>query len=250
MRTRTIPPLARATWVTGRAFASVGRLLTLSALALPVWWLMRPQQPTEVPPPPAQPEIPRLLPETPLLEDLPRQASPEIASPATPTPAREVTQPPEQLVIPSIDLDAPITPVGWVAVEVQGQTVGQWQVSDAEMVGWHNTSAGLGQVGNTVLNGHHNLHGEVFGRLVELKVGDEVWLSAGENQRVYMVTEIVTLLEKGQPIEVRLANAERILPTDDERVTLVTCWPYSGNSHRLVVVAKPMPRHPLSSFSQ
>jgi sortase (surface protein transpeptidase) len=31
------------------------------------------------------------------------------------------------------------------------------------------------------------------------------------------------------------------MPSGDERLTLVTCWPYEwpGNSHRVIVVARP-----------
>lgn len=28
-------------------------------------------------------------------------------------------------------------------------------------------------------------------------------------------------------------------PTYDERITLITCWPYVSNTHRAVVVAEP-----------
>ena len=251
MSNRTPPPPTWATWLSGRAFVGVGVLLALSALALPAWWLAHPQGSVETP---AEPDVPTLLPETPLREDLARFAVDDTLPRPTPvayaTVERQATQPPARLVIPAIDLDAPITPVGWATIEVGGETFGQWQVPDAAMVGWHDTSAGLGQLGNTVLNGHHNLYGEVFRRLVELQAGDELRLSAGEVQRTYVVSETVILLERGQPIEVRLANAERILPADDERVTLVTCWPYSGNSHRLVVVAKPAPYNPFRSFTQ
>jgi sortase A len=90
-----------------------------------------------------------------------------------------------------------------------------------------------------VLNGHHNVYGQVFVRLVDVAVGDEVQLEADGRLYDFVVTQTDILPEMGQPIEVRMANAERILPTADERVTLVTCWPYSGNSHRLVVVARP-----------
>jgi sortase A len=39
---------------------------------------------------------------------------------------------------------------------------------------------------------------------------------------------------------VRLQNAQWIQPTTDERLTLVTCWPYNDNSHRLIIVARPI----------
>jgi sortase A len=43
------------------------------------------------------------------------------------------------------------------------------------------------------------------------------------------------------PLSVRRKNAQWIMPTGDERLTLVTCWPYEwpGNSHRVIVVARP-----------
>jgi sortase A len=47
------------------------------------------------------------------------------------------------------------------------------------------------------------------------------------------------LKELGEPIEVRYQNARWILPSLDERLTLVTCWPKTGNTHRLIIVAFP-----------
>ena len=56
----------------------------------------------------------------------------------------------------------------------------------------------------------------------------------------YVVKEKHILKEKGMPDEVRNANARWIAKTTDERLTLVTCWPYSNNTHRVIVVARPM----------
>jgi sortase A len=47
-------------------------------------------------------------------------------------------------------------------------------------------------------------------------------------------------LEEGEKSAVRLENASWIAKTSDERLTLVTCWPYDTNTHRLVVVASPV----------
>jgi sortase A len=55
------------------------------------------------------------------------------------------------------------------------------------------------------------------------------------------VSERHILPEKGQPLSVRLKNAAWIQPTTDERLTLVTCWPYTSNTHRLIIVARPGP---------
>lgn len=146
---------------------------------------------------------------------------------------------PRRIVIPSIEVDAPVVTVGMTALKNSGQTVYQWQVPQGYEAGWHNTSAPLGQVGNTVLNGHHNIFGEVFGSLVDLEVGAEIVVYDAESPHDYTVAEVQILPERDQPLEVRQENARWIQPTGDERLTLVTCWPHSDNSHRLIVVAYP-----------
>jgi LPXTG-site transpeptidase (sortase) family protein len=146
---------------------------------------------------------------------------------------------PQRIVIPSIEVDAPVTDVSLAAIASAGQTYYQWQVPEAYEVGWHNTSAPLGQPGNTVLNGHHNIHGEVFGRLVDLESGAEIIVYDKIGPHHYTVADVQILPEQDQPLEVRKENASWIQPTDDERITLVTCWPHTDNTHRLIVVAYP-----------
>jgi sortase A len=141
-------------------------------------------------------------------------------------------------VIQSIELDAPIVPVGWQTIEQGGQSHSVWEVAD-NAVGWHRTSAYPGQGDNLVLNGHHNIRGEVFRDLVEVEIGDRVILHVGEQTYVYAIVEKHILKEKGQPLQVRQENAQWIGATQDERLTMVTCWPYTDNTHRLVVVGKP-----------
>lgn len=147
---------------------------------------------------------------------------------------------PTRIVIPSIELDAPVSAIGLESFDQGGATYYRWQVPDKFEAGWHNSSQPLGIAGNTVLNGHHNVFGEVFRYLVDLEPGDTIILYDDDEQFEYQVTEKEIIPEKGQPLEVRLANAHWIEQTDDERVTMVTCWPYETNSHRLVVVAKPV----------
>ncbi len=154
-------------------------------------------------------------------------------------PRGSLAKQPRRIVIPSIDVDAPITTVGLTPFENNGQMFYQWLVPSAYEAGWHNNSAPLGQPGNTVLNGHHNIFDEVFGRLVDLEVGSQIIVYDSETPHNYTVAEIQILPERGQPVEVQLENAQWIQPTDDERVTLVTCWPHTDNSHRLIVVAFP-----------
>ena len=49
------------------------------------------------------------------------------------------------------------------------------------------------------------------------------------------------LRRKNQSLEVRRENARWIGPSHDERLTLVTCWPRNDNTHRLILVALPVP---------
>jgi sortase A len=170
--------------------------------------------------------------------------------PRYPTPtATPVSGPPDRLIIPSIDLDAPVVPIGWYVVEQGGQSQIVWQVAD-NAVSWHKTSAYPGQGGNVVLNGHHNIKGEVFRYLVDVEVGDRVLVYVGDQVFYYEVEQKMILKEKGEPLEVRLQNASWILPTDEERLTMVTCWPYTNNTHRLVVVASPVPPPPTEGLIQ
>lgn len=170
-------------------------------------------------------------------------AAPGNANAAAPTaqPAPATTGvPPDRILIPAIGLDASVETVGW-HVE---QGVSVWDVPDRRVAGWLKTSAPAGQPGNTVLDGHHNIKGQVFRRLVDLQPGDAIDLRAGSAVYHYAVTEKHILLDRDQPIAVRIANAKWIQPTDDERLTLVTCWPYTNNTHRLIIVARPLPPSP------
>ena len=146
---------------------------------------------------------------------------------------------PDRIVVSAIDLDAPVVPVTWAVVEVDGQEQPMWNLPEMRAAGWHETSAPLGVPGNTVLNGHNTTYGEVFRDLYMLKEGDEIVVYAGEVAYTYAVTETLILPEAGQPIEVRIENARYIQPTEDERLTLVTCHPYGSLRNRLIVIARP-----------
>jgi LPXTG-site transpeptidase (sortase) family protein len=159
------------------------------------------------------------------------------AATATPTPFPGL--PPERIVIPAIDLDAPIEPAKTRLIQYYGKLYEQWVAPNGFAAGWHGNSSMVGVAGNTVLNGHHNVNGEVFGRLVELEEGDIIEVYSGNELFVYEVRLKMILKELGEPIEVRYQNARWILPSLDERLTLVTCWPKTGNTHRLIIVAFP-----------
>jgi LPXTG-site transpeptidase (sortase) family protein len=146
-----------------------------------------------------------------------------------------------RMAIPAIGVDAPILPVSLQPAAAAGRTSAQqWAVPDQYAAGWHATSAPPGQPGNTVINGHNNIHGAIFHDLVDLPLGAEIILYDAGQSFTYQVTDREFLLERGEPLRSRLRNARWIMPTEDERITIVTCWPNTSNSHRLVVIARPV----------
>jgi len=147
---------------------------------------------------------------------------------------------PDRIVIEKISVDAPVIPVSVKEIKYDGKVYEQWLAPNSPDVGWHDTSAPLGLIGNTVLNGHHNVYGEVFARLVTLREGDIIKLYSGDKEFTYRVALTLLLPEKYRSLEDRMENARWILPTQDERITLITCWPKASNTHRVVVVALPV----------
>ena len=173
------------------------------------------------------------------------------SQPATPapTPTLAPTWIPGRIVIPAIKLDAMVVPSKLTEIKYQGNLYRQWEAPDAFAAGWLTSSASLGVPGNTALSGHNNIDGEVFGHLEDLRVGDLILVYSGARQFAYVVYLKMILPERFQPLAVRLANAEWILPSQDERLTLVTCWPYESNTHRLIIVATPISLNSIVSFS-
>lgn len=149
---------------------------------------------------------------------------------------------PERIIIEGINLDAPVEVAKSANVKIAGEEVVQFLVPEKFAVGWHEGSAPLGVPGNTILSGHHNAYGKVFQHLIDVKVGDPMTLVSGLKEFNYVIANKMILPEKGEPLDVRLDNGRWILPSQDERVTLVTCWPEDTNSHRLILVAVPMAR--------
>jgi sortase (surface protein transpeptidase) len=77
--------------------------------------------------------------------------------------------------------------------------------------------------------------------LYKLDVGTTIVIDAEDGATyTYTVTEKLILPEAGQPVEVRIQNAQYILPTVDERLTLVTCHPYGSLANRLLIIAHPV----------
>lgn len=131
--------------------------------------------------------------------------------------------------VPSIALSAPVYPVG--RIEVPGGYSYEVLAND---IGWHNDSSRpCNDHGNTVLNGHNP---GVFSGLPGVQVGDVLTICDQD----YIITEIA-IVHEGDNLE-RSNNAQKyIMPTDDRRVTLVTC---AGKKRRLIVMAR-KPDNPL-----
>jgi sortase A len=132
---------------------------------------------------------------------------------AIPTPGPEA---PSRVVIPSIEVDALI---------VEGDTWEQLKLG----VGHHVRSANPGERGNMVLSAHNDIYGEIFRHLDDLELGDEVVVYAGEQPYRYVVTakQIV------EPTEVSV-----LASTTKPVATLISCYPYMVDTHRIVVVAE------------
>ena len=128
-----------------------------------------------------------------------------------PTPGPEQAQ---RIVIPAIDVDAPV---------VEGD---DWE-SLKYGSGHHIGSADPGERGNCVISGHNDIYGELFRDLPDLKVGDEIILYT-ETQEYQYVVEQTRIVE---PTEVSVLRA-----TSSPVLTLVSCYPYGIDSHRIVVI--------------
>jgi len=139
-----------------------------------------------------------------------------LASLPVPTPG------PQQAIriqIPAIGVDAPV---------VQGD--GWEQLKKG--VGQHIPSANPGENGNVVLSGHNDVYGEIFRHLDRLQPGDQVILYTQQRAYTYIVER--TLIVEPTAVEV-------IASTGAPTLTLISCYPYLVDTHRIVVFARLQP---------
>lgn len=185
-----------------------------------------PAQPTEAPLPPA---------------DAPTQPPPIEAPPPGPEPPADDSPDGSTIThiqLPAADIDTPVVEIGYNLIDIEGQTVIEWNVAQWA-AGHHSISANPGHGGNVVIAGHVAGAGEVFRNLEYAEVGNEVIVSTTEGEFRYIIEEVHLRLEAGAPLEERLAIGSFMAPMPEDRLTLVTCWPYGVYDHRLIVVAKP-----------
>ena len=123
---------------------------------------------------------------------------------------------PTRIVIPRIGVDALV---------VEGDTWEQLKLG----VGHHLNTADPGERGNMVLAAHNDIYGEIFRHLANLELGDEVVVYAGEQPHRY----IVRAKQIVEPTEVSVLS-----PATRPIATLISCYPYMVDTHRIVVVAE------------
>lgn len=146
---------------------------------------------------------------------------------------------PNKMLLPTLNADIRVVELGWsVSENLDGGIFSQWDVADFA-AGWHKNSALVGQKGNVVLSGHNNIKGAVFRELDQLKRGDEILLWSNGRKYNYQVDKVLIVPEKHATANQRRKNAAYIEPTEDSRLTLVSCWPRDDNTHRIIVVAFP-----------
>ncbi len=120
----------------------------------------------------------------------------------------------QRIVIPAIGVDAPV---------VAGD---DWE-SLKKGAGHRIGTANPGERGNCVISAHNDIYGEIFRALPELKVGDEIFVHT-ETQSYRYVVEQSRIIE---PTEVSV-----MAPTSTPVLTLISCYPYGINTHRIVVI--------------
>lgn len=138
------------------------------------------------------------------------QPAKRVISVAIPEP---VAQPGTRIVIPSINVDAPIDEgTDWESLKFK--------------VGHHPDTANPGERGNMVLAAHNDVYGEIFRYLPDVPIGEIVMVYAGEQIFRYRITQRQFILPK---------QAEVMLPTTGPTLTLISCYPYLIDTHRIIL---------------
>lgn len=164
--------------------------------------------------------------------------TPLAAADAPPSPSLAA---PSHLSIPAIGLETEVAVLGWSVRQTDDGPVSEWDALPTDRAAWLPSSAMPGAQSNVVITGHHNVGAEVFRDLYRLAEGDEIILTAGNQTFRYTVSEHYIVPEGDASEEQHQRNGAWMKPSTCERLTLITCWPYETNSHRLVIIADPLP---------
>jgi sortase A len=141
----------------------------------------------------------------------------DLVSAITPQPAP--TRGPEHAIrirVPSIDVEAPV---------VEGD---DWEALK-QGAGHHIGSANPGESDNCIISAHNDIFGEIFRDLPDVDLGDEVFVYTASQVYRYVVTQKRFI----EPDDVSV-----MYPTSSPVLTLISCYPYGIDSHRIVVIAE------------
>ena len=157
--------------------------------------------------------------------------------PSSPTATPGSFSPGARVAMPRLGIDVAVVEMDWRVLTEGGVRRVEWEVPE-KAAGHATNSASPGGVGNVVITGHHNIKGEVFRGLWNAREGDEIILYGQEGAlyRYVVVQDALILPEKDATVEERQAHARYMDQTSDSRVTLITCWPYHDNTHRVIVI--------------
>ena len=205
---------------------------------------------------PASSEL--LLPSaTPVPAEAAAATAPPPAATTVPAATPIVASVPVRVAIPDLKLDVPVVEMGWRVVQTADGPRFDWVIPKAE-AGHHINSALLGEPGNLVISGHNNIFGQVFKPISfawdsasrtqvdsftdrsDLLTGRTLQLFDATGQQYdYVIPDFYRLKDTGVSAQQRIANARFIEPTEQAQVTIITCWPPTSNTHRLVLIAVP-----------
>ena len=138
------------------------------------------------------------------------------------TPLPMPTPGPEHAIriqIPAIGVDAPV---------VEGD---DWEPLK-QGAGHHVGSANPGESGNCIISAHNDIFGEIFRDLPDLDLGDKILAHTASQVYRYVVTQKRII----EPTEVSV-----MYPTSSPVLTLISCYPYGIDTHRVVVIAELQP---------
>jgi LPXTG-site transpeptidase (sortase) family protein len=171
---------------------------------------------------------------------LPTQTlTPMPTSTPTSTPSPTVTPmplPARRISIPAIGLN---TTVKETAPMQRRNGTFIWD-PPAYAAGHYDSSGNPGEGRNIVFLGHNNIYGEVFRDLDRLSPGDEIILLTDIGEFHYQVTQRIIIPYVGHEAQAIPQILALTGPQPSETVTLISCWPYSTFSSRIIVVAAPM----------
>lgn len=157
----------------------------------------------------------------------------EITQSWTANPAVEL--PPELTVGPAEGVGFALMTIPRLGENVKSKPVLQGVTLEvlAEGIGHYPSSAMPGQQGNFAVAGHRISYGEPFRNVPELQIGDNVYVETENYWYTYRLAKSeIVLPDATWTVDPEPFGAESTL--SDKLVTLTTCEPLYGNSHRWI----------------